>query len=219
MKKPGLDECTRSSNRPISNLSVLSKLLERFVARQLVSYFDTYRLFPATQSAFRRGHSTKTATIPAFSDLLDAVDRGNTAALVLLDLSAAFDTVDHEILLERLRVTFGVDSFVLKWFRRQHVRCRGTTFSTTDVICGVPQGSVLGPNLFIIYTADLELIVAEHGLSLHQYADDSQVYGSCPPAATSALLTDISRVVDVLSRWMSSNQLQLNADTRSPAER
>ena len=100
------------------------------------------------------------------SDLLDAVDRGDTASLVLLDLTAAFDTVDHEILLKRLRVTFGVDSIALSWFssylagRKQHVRCGGKRSSITDVICGVPQGSVLGPILFIIYTADLAPIVA-----------------------------------------------------------
>ena len=110
LKKPGLDETSPSSYRPISNLTVISKLLERLVARQLVAYMylDNHHLLPTTQSDFRRGYSTETATIPVLSDLLDAVDRGDTAALVLLDLSAAFDTVDHEILLDRLSVTFGV---------------------------------------------------------------------------------------------------------------
>jgi len=175
----------------------------------------TYILFTFT---YLRGHSIETATIRVFSDLLDAVDRGDTAALVLLDLSAAFDTVDHEILLERLRVTFGVDSSALSWFRsylascKQHVRCGGNSSPTTVVVCGVPQGSVLGLMLFIIYTADLAVIVVEHGLSLHQYADDSQIYGSCPPVATSSLSTDISLAVDNISSWMRSNRLQLNAD-------
>jgi len=108
LKKPGLDETSPSSYRPISNLTVISKLLEHLVARQLVAYLDNHHLLPTTQSGFRRGYSTETATIRVLSDLLDAVDRGDTAALVLLDLSAAFDTVDHEILLGRLSVTFGV---------------------------------------------------------------------------------------------------------------
>ena len=92
-------------------------------------YLDTHRLLPATQSGFRRGYFIETATIRVLSDLLDAVDRGDTASLVLLDLTAAFDTVDHEILLNRLGVTFGVDSIALSWFssylagRKQHVRC------------------------------------------------------------------------------------------------
>ena len=144
---------------------------------------------------------TETATIRVFSDLLDAVDRGDTAALVLLDFTAAFDTVDHEILLERLRDTFG-DNSGLAWFqsylagRTQHVRCGGKCSTLIDVICGVPQGSVFGPILFIIYTADLASIVAQHGLSLHQYADDSQVYGSCQSDATSTLSSDITECVD-----------------------
>jgi len=134
-----------------------------------------------------------TATIHVLSDLLDSVDRGDTAVLVLLDLTAAFDTVDHEILLKCLRATFGMDSIALASFSsylagcKQQVRCGGKTSAIMDVICGVPQGSVLGPILFIIYTVDLASIVADRGLSLHQYADDSQIYGSCLPAAISSL--------------------------------
>jgi len=202
----------------ISNLSVISKMLERLVARQFVTYLDANCLLPSTQSGFRRGYSTETATIRVLSDLLDAVDRDDTAMLVLLDLSAAFDTVDHGILLERLQVTFGVDNSALGWFRsylagrRQHVRCGGKRSALSDVICGVPQGSVLGPILFILYIADLASIVADHGLSLHQYADDSQIYGSCQSDATSSLSNTVSQCVDSISKWMRSNRLQLNAD-------
>ena len=218
LKKSGLDEASPSSYRPISNLTVISKLLERLVSRQLVAYLETNHLLPTTQSGYRRGHSTETATIRVLSDLLDAVDRGDTAALVLLDLTAAFDTVDHEILLKRLRVTFGVDNSALAWFqsylagRKQHVRCGGKCSILIDIICGVPQGSVLGPILFIIYTADLASIVAQHGLSLHQYADDSQIYGSCQSDATSTLSSDITECVDDMYRWMRSNRLQLNGE-------
>jgi len=149
----------------------------------------------------QRNGQTDRQTIRVLSDLLDAVDRGDTAALVLLDLTALFGTVDHGILVERLRVTFG-DNSALAWFqsyvakRMQHVRCGGKCSTLTDIICGVPQGSVLGSILFIIYTADLASIVAEHGLSLHQYANDSQVYGSCQSDATSTLSSDITECVD-----------------------
>ena len=135
-----LDSRSPSSYRPISNLSVISKLLERLVARQFVTYLNTACLLPTTQSGFRRRHSTETAIIRVLSDLLDAVDRDDTAVLVLLDLSAAFDTVDHGILLQRLRITFGVDDTALEWFRsylhgrKQHVRCGGKRLLTSYVV-------------------------------------------------------------------------------------
>ena len=111
----------------------------------LVTYLEANCLLPGTQSGFRRGYSTETAIIRVLSDPLDAVDRDDTAVLVLLDLSVAFDTVDHEILLERLRVTFGVDNAALAWFksyltgRRQHVCCGSKCSAFIDVICGVPR--------------------------------------------------------------------------------
>jgi len=101
-----------------------------------------------------------------------------------------------------------VDNIALAWLSsylaglKQHVRCGGKTSAIMDVICGVPQGLVLRPILFIIYTADFTPIVADRGLSLHQYPDDSQIYGSCLPAAISYLSTDISQAVDNVSRWM-----------------
>ena len=114
---------------------MIFKLLERLVARQFVAYLNATRLLPTTQSGFRRGHSTETAIIRVLSDLLDAVDRDDTAILVLLDLSAAFDTVDHGILLERLRVTFGVELHIEN-SKNKKVKLLNNTLTFGDVLLG-----------------------------------------------------------------------------------
>ena len=114
--------------------------------------------------------------------------------------------------------SFGIDGVALKWFqsyltgRTQHVR-RGTDRSATvQLIYRVPQGSVLEPILFIIHTADVVSVIEQHGLSPHLYADDTEIYGSCPPSGVSYLVQDISGCVEAVGDWMSSNRLQLNGD-------
>jgi len=172
VKKPGLDVTDAGSYRPISNLSVLSKLLERLVVRQLMEYLSSADLLPLLQSGFRQGHSTETAVIRVLSDILQAVDRGDIAALILMDLSAAFDS----ILLQRLQ-TFGIGENAYRLFqsylsgRYQYVRRGHAKSSVTYLICGVPQGSVLGPVLFILYTVDLISLIESHSMSPHLYAD------------------------------------------------
>jgi hypothetical protein len=116
VKQSGLDASVCSSYRPISNLSVLSKLFERMVARQLLVNLNDNDLLPSLQAGFRVNHSTETAMLHVLSDILAAVDRGEFAALVLLDLSAAFDTVDHQILFERMRRSFGITDTAHRWF-------------------------------------------------------------------------------------------------------
>ena len=218
MKKPGLDAADASSYRPISNLSVVSKLLERLIVRQLMDYLSDNDLLPPLQSGFRAGHSTETAVLRVLSDILQAVDRGDVAALVLLDLSAAFDTVDHDILLQRLKLSFGVQGAAHSWFksyltgRTQVVRRGVLRSSVCRLLCGVPQGSVLGPILFVLYTADILSLVEDGGLLPHMYADDTQVYGSCPPTAAKELSQKLSDCVNAVASWMTSNRLQLNAN-------
>jgi len=140
MKKQGLNPTDASSYRPISNLSVLSKLLERIVVRQLMMYLTDADLLPPLQSGFRPGHSNESAIRCVLSDILLAVDRGDFAALVLLDLSAAFDTVDHDILLQRLKSRFGIAGTAKDWFqsylsgRRQFVHCGGIRSSAIPLI-------------------------------------------------------------------------------------
>jgi len=151
LKKPGLDVMNVQSYRPISNLSVVSEFLERIVARQLNSYLMSANLLPSLQSGFRCGHSTETAVLRVLSDLLEAVDDLNITALALLDLSAAFDTVDHSILCKRLQLAFGLDGQVLEWFRSylhdrsQYVR-RGMLKSLSAACLRSPSGFGLAPN-------------------------------------------------------------------------
>ena len=114
-KKSTLDSNDINNYKPISNLSVLSKLLEKSVCKQLVCYVDANNLMPRNQSTYRRNHSIVSAFTKVFSDIMSAIDKGNLVLLSLLYLSAAFDCVDHKILLNRLDHSFGIQSKVLKW--------------------------------------------------------------------------------------------------------
>ena len=151
VKGPGLDPEYVNSYRPISNLSVLSTVIERLAARRLTDYIKAAGLLPPLQSGFRQSYSTETAIVKVLSDLLVAIDGGAVSVLVLLDLSTAFDTVDHTILLERLRRSSGVSGVALDWLtshltdNEQFVRLRADTSTIVTLLLGVPQGSVLGP--------------------------------------------------------------------------
>ena len=137
LKKPDLELAEPKSYRPISNLSVLSKMLERLVTRQLLDYLKAADLLPDLQSVYRAHHSTETAVLKVLSDILQAVDSGDLAVLALLDLSAAFDTVDHMTLLQRLRISYGLGGYVHDSFqsylsgRFQFVRCGGSSSTPT----------------------------------------------------------------------------------------
>ena len=219
LKKPNLDCGDTSSYRPISNLSVISKLLERLILVRITKHLDNNKFLPINQSAYRQYHSTDAAVLKVFSDVLEAADQGKLTLLILLDLSAAFDTVDHDILCRRLQSSFGFDGPALNWLRSYlngrecQIKIGDTTSSRVLSICGVPQGSVLGPTLFSIYTADLRTrIIASHGLRSHFYADDTQVYGHCDVNNVAELFTMVSACVDDVYQWMKSSRLQLNSN-------
>ena len=169
LKKILLDPETLKNFRPVSNLSYISKLIERVVAERLNDHLTSNNLHEVLQSAYKKFHSTETALLQVQNDLLMSIDADGGAILVLLDLSAAFDTIDHSVLLNRLS-DLGIHGAVLSWFksyltgRRQSVKIKGQRSSERDLPFGVPQGSVLGPILFTIYTIPLGNIARSHGL-------------------------------------------------------
>ena len=116
LKKPSLDPNSLKNYRPISNLSFLSKATEKIVLSQLSAYLNANNLFPTSQPAYRPGHSTKTALLNVMNDILHALDNGDVTVVTLLDLSAAFDTIDH-ILCQRLEHRYGISGTPLSWFR------------------------------------------------------------------------------------------------------
>ena len=170
------------NSRPISNLSFLSKILEKIVAKRLNAHIEEQLLSNHVQSAYKRFHSTETALLKIHNDIICNMDNCKVTALTLLDLSAAFDTIDHSTLLERLHGHFGISGTVFLWFksyisnRQQCVHIDGSLSCPQDPNFGVPQGSVLGPFLFCLYTTSISQIITTHDVSHHLYADDTQVY-------------------------------------------
>jgi hypothetical protein len=218
LKKTSLDPDELKNYRPVSNLTFISKVVERIFAQQLVDYLQRNDLMPHLQSANRRHHSTETALLRVLSDLFSAADGRYVSLLGLLDLSAAFDCVDHNILLRRLRQSFGIDGTALAWIssfladRTQRVGYHGRLSAIRRLVFGVPQGSVLGPLLFLLYTAAVFDIIAASGLQGHCYADDTQVYLSAPAEDADATVQRFVGCVEKIDLWMSRNRLKLNPD-------
>ncbi|XP_071959539.1 uncharacterized protein [Antedon mediterranea] len=218
IKKLSLDPEILKNYRPISNLSFISKILERCVAAQLTKHLVTNDLHGKRQSAYRKHHSTETSLIRVINDLLRAVDVHSEAVLVLLDLTAAFDTINHKILLQRLSNRYGVDGTVLKWFqsymlnRTQSVAIKESTSNPSPLLDGVPQGSVLGPLCFTLYTSPLEDIVSSYdGVELMVYADDTQLYMMFNPLQTDSAISQLESCIQEVKKWMVVNQLKLNS--------
>ena len=198
LKKSTLDPDEASSYRPISNLPYISKLIERVVASRFSKHSTEFNLLPVHQSAYRPFHSTETALLSVHNDLVRSIDTGKISLLVLLDLSAAFDTVDHNILLSVLSNRFSINSTALRWFqsyltdRTQYFTYAGEQTSSYQVDCSVPQGSVLGPRCFVSYTEDITDVLEQHAVQSHLYADDTQFHDSCRPNDTSPLRRRLS---------------------------
>ena len=221
LKKIGL-ELIKKNFRPVSNLPFLSKIIEKVAVSQLVDYMLEHKLMEIFQSAYKAFHSTETALVRVLNDLLLAKDDMELSILMLLDLSAAFDTIDHAILLERLAISFGVCGKALDWIksylssRTQSVKIGNHNSKSVPLLFGVPQGSVIGPILFIIYLSPLGDICRKYGLSFHIYADDTQLYISFRPIDSRKVLFstsgDLQKCLKDIASWMVLNKLKNNGD-------
>ena len=147
----------KMNKRPVSNLCLIAKILEKLVLSQVSSYLNSHNFYNTCQSAYRPGHSTETALLKVANDLFLSLNTGNISVLALLDFSSAFDTIDHPILVHRLHTDFGFTDTVLQWFssyltdRTHYVSLCNHCSAFTPVHSGVPPGSVLGPMLFTMY--------------------------------------------------------------------
>jgi len=162
-------------------LSTVSKILERLVLTRLRPHLLESTNFSKYQSAYRKGHSTETALLEILDGVYTAADGKQVTVLISLDMSAAFDTVDHEVLLQRLQSEFGVPDTPLSWLRSylksrtQFVKLGQHQSPAVGLDVGVPQGSVLGPLLFAVYRRTAADVIMSHGVQFHQYADDTQL--------------------------------------------
>ncbi|KAF7239262.1 WD repeat-containing protein 90 [Varanus komodoensis] len=216
MKKASLDPEMATNYRPVANIPFLGKVLERVVAGQLQALLDETDYLDPFQSGFRPGYGTESALVTLYDDLCRERDRGSASLLVLLDLSAAFNTIDHGILLDRL-ARLGVGGTALQWFcsylngRFQKVMLGDYGSAPWQLCHGVPQGSFLSPLLFNVYMKPLGGVIRRCGLQNHQYADDTQPclsFSTNPGEAVAVLNRCLAEVMG----WMRANELKLNPD-------
>ena len=220
LKNTSLDAEELKSYRPISNICFPAKVMEKIVAAQITEHMTRNGLHDPLQSAYRKKASTETALIKIKCDVDRMLDAGEAVMLIFLDLSAAFDMIDHAVLLGRLKEEVGITDLALRWIesylqdRKQSVKINDCSSSPSYLSIGVPQGSVLGPLLFLCYMLPLQKIVEKHGIYRHAYADDTQVYCPLTLSDNSQRKRQVKRMEDCLeeiSQWMLVNKLKLNA--------
>lgn len=217
LKKSSLDATVLNNYWPISDLPFLGKVLEKVVYQQLTDFLLKDKSFDVFQSGFRPHHSTETALIKVINDIRLNTDAGKVSVLVLLDLSAAFDTVDHEILSQRLEDWVGISGTALNWLksyledRKYFVEIGNCVSDHMALTCGVPQGSILGPLLFNLYMLPLGQLIQSNNVSYHNYADDTQICVSLT-AGEYGPVDSLCHCIQQVSVWMQNNFLQLNSD-------
>ena len=196
--------------RPISILPIISKVFEREVFTQIYKYLNENSLLSKSQSGFRPKHGTVGALIQMCDQWLSDMDKGKINGVVFLDIRKAFDSINHKILLRKLKNQFGIHDIELKWFesyltnREQVCLVNGHTSLPKKIRCGVPQGSILGPLLFLLYVNDMPDHLKK--TTPYLYADDTQISSSSYDFET--LAQNLSDDLNNIQRWLLKNKLQ-----------
>ena len=203
----------KSNYRPISLLSVFSKLFAKLMHKRLYRFLEICEILCCMQFGFRTGHSTDHALVSLTETIKSSLDKNRYGCGIFIDLQKAFDTVNHELLLKKLE-HYGIRGIALNWFysylscRKQFVSVNGHSSSLREISCGVPQGSVLGPLLFLIYINDLPN--SSQLLSFFLFADDTNIYYESNDLAI--LMRRVNKELKKLKLWLDSNKLAFNVD-------
>ena len=216
LKKSNLDCSNLSNYRPISKLPMLSKIIEKVVSKQIREYLMINDLYDDFQNAYRPGHSTETTLIKLTNDIIGYLDDSEHAQLLLLDLSAAFDSLDHNILISRLR-SIGFNGAALNWLisylsnRTYSIYIKGIYSPNESLIYGVPQGSVLGPLLFMIYILPLSKVIKQFtNINYVIYSDDIQLYWKVPTSSNN-VPNELTLCAQNVRKWLILNNLFPNS--------
>ena len=218
MKNPSYSPDDLQNLRPISRLPYLSKVKEKVLYLQLENYIESNNLHATSQSGYRKYCSTETAIIRTYDDIQQSLNNKKYVVLLLLDSSAAFDTVDHGILLERLESDYGLKDSALCMLnsylksRTFSVNIDGIESEPKKLEFGVPQGSLLGPFMYILYTKPLENIAKNYGLNINMYADDCIIYMSFDNDNLNRAQENSNNCLIDIQNWMNSNYVKLNME-------
>ena len=205
------DKSQFTNYRPVSLLPQFSQVLEKLFCNRLNKFIDRHKILSNNQYGFRNNHSTSLALIDLVEELTNSIDNKKITIGIFIDLKKAFDTINHELLLQKLEC-YGIRGIAYNWLksyidkRKQYVSFNDVNSGFLDITCGVPQGSILGPILFILYINDL-CNVSEF-LKFVLFADDTNLFASGDNIET--LCNDINRELNKINIWFKINKLSLN---------
>ena len=203
--------------RPVSGLSFLSTLVEHVAAKQLLHHIKGNHLDTLHQSAYKAGHSTEMALLLIKNEIHLSMSKCEPTTLLLLDLSAAFNIIDHTTLVSCLKDWFSVAGSALDWFKSyltdhlQSIKIGWSLSESWRLLFSIPQGSVLGPLLFSLYTAPLSHLIGRHkGVKFHFYANDTKLYTNLSHKNPIAAFDQLNRCLQDVKEWLSTSKLKLN---------